>query len=419
MNTNVDQRKQAGNARLHRLIAGFRYREFRRYWTGSVLTQMTFRMQEVVLGWQVLALTGSATWVGLVSFAYGAAMLGWSPLTGFWADRLRRQWILVTSMALAASTVAVLALLTTADAVLPWHILVASFLLGGTFSLYAPARLALLPSLVPGAILLSASTVEYSSTRLMGFVGPMVAGTLVDKAGIATALLAQVATFAGAGLVFLRTGTEADLAPPRDVAQPTGFLRGWREVTDYVRCDRPMIGLFILSLVIVPFGMTYQRLLAVVVHDIYGEGAATLGLMVGISSFGAAVVGFALASAGDVFSKGRALWLTAILSGAGLVVFAFTRQVALALVVLFALGLLNGVYLTLSNLLFQSRPPDRLRGRVMGAYAMVWGIAPFAHLVAGAVADRIGVMETIAASGVICIVFCGAMTIGNYDLCRL
>ena len=77
--------------------------------------------------------------------------------------------------------------------------------------------------------------------------------------------------------------------------------------------------------------------------------------------------------------------------------------VVLALAVL--LGLVDGVYLTLSNVVFQTCAPDAMRGRVLGVWAMVWGILPFTALLAGFLAEQIGVVAVIAGSGALCLLF--------------
>ena len=57
-----------------------------------------------------------------------------------------------------------------------------------------------------------------------------------------------------------------------------------------------------------------------------------------------------------------------------------------------------------SNTLIQAMVPDRLRGRVMSVYSMMFlGMAPFGGLAAGYSAERIGAPATIAAGGVICV----------------
>lgn len=400
------------------LIGSFRYKDYRRFWTGSMLTQMMLRMQDVILGWQMLEATDSAFWVGLVAFARHLPLLVWSPITGVLADRMKRQWIMAVALVLASVSSAGLALLIVLDRVLPWHIIVASFLLGSAFTLYAPARSALLPNLVPTRMLLSAATILYSSGRLMGFFGPMVAGALVDNIGVSPTLMAEVVLCVLASLVFVGTGAEVD-CPLQSDDQRGSMLQGMREAVAYLRHDQSLLTLMLLGLVMIPIGMSYHSLMPVFVRDVLGTGASTLGLMIGMYNVGVALMGFAMATMGDTFRKGRAVLVSSAIFSCGLVVFAFSRQVVLALGLLFVLGLLAGVYLTLYTLLFQTRPPDALRGRMMSAWGMVWGLGPFANLVAGAIAERWGVTAVISGSGAICAVFAIGMALFGSRLWEL
>jgi len=402
----------------HRLTDCFRHVDYRRFWMGSMLTIVAFRMQDIVLGWQILGATDSAFWVGLAAFARDLPLLIWSPITGILADRMKRQWIIAAGMALACLASAGLALLTALGKVLPWHIIATSFLLGSAFTLYAPARLALLPNLVPTTMLLSASTVEYSSTRLMGFFGPLVAGVLVDMIGVSSTLMVQVALFILAALVFMGTGRGVGRLA-QGGSERGSMWRGLHEVVAYLRQDQPLLALLVLGLVMVPFGMSYQKLMPVFARDVLGAGASTLGLMVGVSSLGAGLAGFSMAARGDVFRKGRALLLSSTMFSWGLVVFAFSSRIEAALALLFVLGLLVGVYLTLSNVLFQGRSPDPLRGRVMSAWGMVWGLLPFASLAMGGVAELLGVTTAVAICGAACGLFGIGMALAGSHLQEL
>lgn len=70
-----------------------------------------------------------------------------------------------------------------------------------------------------------------------------------------------------------------------------------------------------------------------------------------------------------------------------------------------ALGLLALPRLASSNTSIQTMVPDRLRGRVMSVYSMMFmGMAPFGALLSGAIAHRIGAPHTIAMGGAIVVV---------------
>ena len=173
--------------------SSFRVGVYRWYWSGNVLVHITFLLQAVALGWHMLDLTGSAFQVGLVAFCYGMPLLVLSPFSGLVADRVKRQWLVQASLYTATVASAILALLAAAGGATELPILLTSFALGTCFAFYAPARMALLPKLVPDDMVFNATTLSYSGTRLMGFFGPVLGGLLLDIADFAVTLSVQTA----------------------------------------------------------------------------------------------------------------------------------------------------------------------------------------------------------------------------------
>ena len=371
---------------------------------------LAFRMPDVILGWKILEMTDSAFMVGLVAFARGIPLLLLSPLSGILADFVRRQRVMAMALALGALASGGLAVLIAADLLAPWHIVLTSLLIGSSFALYAPARLSLLPQLVPEGIFVSASTVEYSSTRVVGSLGPMVAGAVLDWLGAPVSLLLQLLLFGLGAAIFLKTGLRA---APKDsgASRKVHFWQDLRQAGSYLRHDRGLRSLLALGLVVIPVGLAYQRVMPVFARDVFGAGPSMLGLMLGLGDIGIALAGLGIAAVGNSFSKGRMLRLAAGLFGIGLVILASVRSTTLVLPLLLVQGIVVGVYLTLTNVLFQSRPPDRLRGRVMSAWGMVWGVLPLTSLAVGALAEIWPVNLIIGACGGVCAAFAVGMAL--------
>jgi MFS family permease len=67
-------------------------------------------------------------------------------------------------------------------------------------------------------------------------------------------------------------------------------------------------------------------------------------------------------------------------------------------------GFFMMVEMAASNTLIQSMIPNRLRGRVMSVYSMMFmGMAPVGALIAGALAAPLGAPATIALGGAVCV----------------
>ena len=104
-------------------------------------------MQQVAQGWLVYGLTGSPTWLGIVSFAGGIPMLVLSLPAGMLVDRLDRRTVLIAARGLTALVTVILALLIATDLVQPWHVAAIAFLGGSFFVVINPTRQVLLPPL--------------------------------------------------------------------------------------------------------------------------------------------------------------------------------------------------------------------------------------------------------------------------------
>ncbi|MCY4020269.1 MAG: MFS transporter [Chloroflexi bacterium] len=378
--------------------SSFRVSVYRWYWAANVLVHITYLLQAVALGWHMLEMTGSPFQVGLVAFAYGLPLLVVAPFSGLVADRMKRQWVVQAAMAVAVLTSAALALLVKLGTTEPIAFLLASCMLGGTFAFYAPARMALLPNLVPDAMVFNATTLSYSGTRLMGFFGPVLAGYLLQFTDIFATFCVQTALFALGASLYLKA-THFLPRPKRKTGKQNSFLQGFGEISAYFRGNRALLALLVLSLVFVPVGMPYQKLMPIFVAQALNEGPALLGLLVGSASLGSALSGFAVVVVGDVYPKGKAILVFSSFFGLGMIIFAFIRQPVFALGWIFLVGVASGLFLTLINALLLTQLPDELRGRMMSLWGMVWGLIPLTTLVAGTVAEFWNISVVLAVAG--------------------
>jgi MFS family permease len=383
-----------------RLLVSLNYGEYRRLWVGTMFTQMAIQMAYLTLGWYVLEITNSAFWVGVVAFAHGLPLLIWSPLAGSLADRVEPTRVLLAAMLLAVVGVVAVVFILLAERVSAWHLAGLSFMIGSSFSLFAPARSTLLVALVPSELISNASAFQYSSTRLAGFAGPVLGGMLVERFDVVPTLLVVLGLFSAASIVYLLVKSPAEWQGKK--RSTGGVFRGLAETLRYARSRGSVFELVLLGLVVVPLGMTYQHLLPVYARDVLRVGPEVLGLMAGLGFFGTALVGFVVAVVDERLHKGSAVLLSALGSGCGLIVLSFLESAPLAIGLLLVLGVVNGLFLTICAVLYHLLPPPELRGRLMGLWGVVWGMAPFAALGSGAVADLWGVQAALLVSGSIC-----------------
>ena len=221
----------------HRFVGSFSYKGYRNLLLGNMVFQTTYAMQNVILAWQMLQATDSALWIGLLAFTGGIPFLLGAPLTGILADRMNRQHLMAASAVLAALSMGWLALLEGSGNALPWHIAGISFLTGWSFTFYVPARMALIPNLVPARLVLNASTLDFSGGRVVGFLGPVLAGVAIEQFGIAPGLWLVVATSLVAVPILLNAGPELTI-PSTKSAERHSVLADLRQAIIWMKTDR-------------------------------------------------------------------------------------------------------------------------------------------------------------------------------------
>ena len=330
----------------------------------------------MLLSSHMLEITRSPLLVSLVAFAFGLPMLLFSPLAGLVADRWDRARILSASDLLAAAAVAGFGRLFFLNSALAWHLVVVAFIFGSAFSIYAPARSVLLTALVPRHLLVNAVLMQYSTTRIMSFMGPVVAGVMLASLITTPALFICFLLLLGAARLYWHLPAAKGAIP---VAVPgLNWQYGFRELAPYLRQNRELLELIVLGLVVVPFGMSYHHLLPVFANDIVHVGADGLGLLTGASFLGISLSGCVLA-VGVPLRKGPAVVLSAIFSGLGLALLAVCNNLGLAVTLLLLLGFANRVFLSFATVLFHALPVEAMRGRLIGLWGWYGVCRPLGH----------------------------------------
>jgi MFS family permease len=128
----------------------------------------------------------------------------------------------------------------------------------------------------------------------------------------------------------------------------------------------------------------------------------------GATCVGALLGALVLAMKTDLHGLGRWVAVSAAGFGGSLIVFSFSRVFWLSVLLLVPAGFAMMLQMSASNTLIQAMVPDRLRGRVMALYSMMFmGMAPIGSLLSGVVAEKIGAPLTVAIGGVVCLIGAG------------
>lgn len=377
-------------------LRALNHRDYRLYLSGQVLSQVGRWMQSVAQSWLVLEITGSPLQLGLISTLQFTPMLLLSVFSGAVADRFPKRRLLVFTQSVSAAQSLALAGLVWGGVVQYWHVAVLALLLGVINTLDNPARQSFVSELVGkedvgNAVALSSA--GFNSARI---VGPAIAGLLIARFGIATAIVIN-------GLSFLFVIGALAIMRARDGARSvrtTTMLEEIREGVAYALSTpriRLALGvLFVVSLFVFNFNVYVPLLAKNVLHQ-EADGFGFLMASVGVGAVSGALALGAVGSARPSLARTLAASAAACV---GILGIAAVRGFWAAVPLLFVTGFFSVVVTASCNTTLQLTAPDALRGRVMSLYTLVFGgTVPFGALLVGFISEHWGVPAAFVGMG--------------------
>ena len=169
----------------------------------------------------------------------------------------------------------------------------------------------------------------------------------------------------------------------------------------FVRQTAPIRALLLLTGVNSIVALPYSVLMPIFAARVLHGNARTLGVLMGATGIGALLGALALASRTKLQGLARIVAISCASFGSSLILFSFSRNVLASVALLVPVGFFIMVQMASTNTLIQSMVPDRLRGRTMAVYSMMFlGMAPIGALLSGTVAKYIGAPWTVAIGGI-------------------
>ncbi len=370
-----------------------RYPTFRRLWLGVLFASTGQWMQQISLGWLALIMTDSPSFVGWVTFASGMPFLVVAPLGGALIDRTDRRRLLLICQAIAAMLAVVTAVDVIGGWVQPWHLLGIAFANGSLLALLSPTQQSLLPALVARHDLTNAIGLMSAGQNMTRVAGPSLAGVVIGLTGVGPAFLLQAIALICAFVMILGI-----TLPPRPARTggPGGIFDGIRLIMQ--RAD--LRAIFLLACIPTFFVFPYISFLSVFARDILQIGAWGLGVLMAASAVGAVIGSLLVAGQRRTEGTGATILTLVVVYGGVVIAIAASRTVVLSLCLLLVAGLIGSSFMSMSNVLLQHRISDNIRGRVMGAYLLTFGLMPLGALPMGMVADRMGAPFAVTAGAI-------------------
>lgn len=384
------------------MLRAFGYKNYRLFFTGQIVSLIGTWMTITASSWLIYRLTKSAMILGLVGFASQFPAFLLTPFAGVLVDRVNRHRLLITTQVLSMLQSFALAFLTLTGRISVTSIIVLNLIDGLINAFDIPCRQSFVVSLIEkkedigNAIALNSSM--FNLARLLG---PAIAGVIISSSNEGWCFFIDGVSFfcVITSLLMMRI---KNASPKKSMTE--GTLRQLKEGWRYSYDSTPIRSIVILLAFVSLVGVPYTVLIPVFVGQILNGGPHTLGFLMTASGCGALLGALWLASRKSILGLGRIIPIACTFFGIGLMGFALSKTlwVSLALVTIAGAGFM--VQMASSSTILQTIVDDHMRGRVMSFFLMAFlGAVPFGNLLAGALANRIGVPHTLIIEGAFCL----------------
>lgn len=386
-------------------FAALRHRNYRLWFWGQMTSLFGTWMQTTAQGFLIYQLTNSSAYLGYVGFAAGIPSWLFMMYGGVVADRMPRQRLLIITQSAMMALAFILAALTFAGIVQPWHVLILAFGLGLANAFDSPARLAFVSEMVDREDLTNAIALNATMFNVATAVGPASAGLIYALFGPAWCFTLNGLSFIAviAALSAMRFQAQARLPRHRST------FEALKEGVSYVHHHLVVRTIIILVASASLFGMSLATLIPAWTVKILHGNAATNGFLFSARGVGSLIGALSIASMGRFVSRGKFISAGSLLFPFFIAAFALIQWLPLSLLLMVFIGCAIVFVLNLCNATIQSLVPDALRGRVMGVYSTIFmGSMPLGALFLGTVAQQAGETRAVLLSAA------AAFTIGIF-----
>jgi len=366
-------------------VAPFRFAHFRALWGASLFSNLGTFLQASAGAWLMLELTGSATWVGLMSASTTLPFLGLALVAGAVADLVERTKVLLISQIVMGIAAAVMATITFLGEATPGRLLALGLLIGLGAAFNLPAWQALVPDLVPREMVASAVSLNSVAFNVARAIGPALGGLLVATVGAEVGFGLNALSYLSV-IVVLVTLRRSNQAPPVNEPTPliTAIALGLR-FARYTKAFRRVLlygALFALTSAVVPTVLPSHTARL-------GGGSLAYGLLLGTMGVGAIVAAFTRRRVAERLGR-NAVAVTMAGYGVAGVAVGLAPSVVAAIPALFLAGACLVWTAVTLNSTAQLLSPSWVRGRTMGLWSLAFaGVSPVGAILSGVIADAL------------------------------
>jgi MFS family permease len=312
-------------------------------------------------------------WLGIVAFADFFPVILIGPIAGTAADRWDRLKVVKASQAISLVQATVLWGLTVSGHMTIGLLVGLTAFQGVVVAFNQPARLAMVPSLVPQADMAGAVAINSIVFNVARFVGPIFAGLAIVWSGVAAAFAANALSY----IVFLVALARIRIAPTvrkgeERASMAADLVAGIR----YTATHPGIAALLVLLIAIGVGGRPMNELLPGFADEVYKSGAFGLSILASAIGGGAILGGFWLGQRARSTGLTMIAMMSPLVGALATIAAISTDRLWFAVPAVVVFGFCMSTAGIAVQTLVQLAADRSMRGRVMGLYGLIFRGAP-------------------------------------------
>ncbi|MFX0061542.1 MAG: MFS transporter [Candidatus Hermodarchaeota archaeon] len=357
--------------------------------------------------WWITLETNSTFYLGLASFMGFFPQLILTPLAGVYIDRWNRKIVLILADLLQAILILPLIYMFYTDLGSIWWVLIIMGFRGVFAAFHFPATQAIIPLLVPRSFLSRINGTQFIINGFIFATGTLIAAVLLIFLRIDQIIWIDIITVVIALIPLLLIKIPAVSLLKNRLKKEKSFFGELNEGIKYIRRKDGLISLLLIFSAANLFITPINRLLPVLILDFHFGNAQILAFLFVVIQVGGTTGGI-LMSIWKGFTKkvyGVICGLTLMNLGVLIIITASSGLWLQISIGLFLVGFGLPIANASSTTIWQTITPPELMGRVFSARRTIAQItAPFGILIAGAIAELLGMIPTFIIFGMLNIV---------------
>lgn len=357
------------------------------------------RVSYIAWIWWVLSKTDSPAATAMIGIAAALPSLILGPIAGAFVDRMDRRKVMLWTNLINALLFAGAAFLLFMDMLQVWQAYLFAVASATATAFHRPALQSSIPNLVPEEQLTRANSMYQISRGVCGILGLSLGGILVGFIGVAPTLWLDAFTFAVAGVSLLLVA----IASPR-----TSRVEGWRIILQdtasgfrFLFSRKSLFYLVLLfaliNFLLAPMGVLFSLMS----KDVFHTGSEGFGALNAAISVGVLLGGFLTAFLKRFRRQGLWILMGLVAIGGLLTLFGISTSLLFALAVLAVMGIFVAMINVFESVIFQTRVPNELQGRVFAAqFAVCDGLQPLSLAFIGGILTFVSTPTVLIVSGI-------------------